>query len=676
MSFMVTTDDGNLEHPVLHIRIGDTTVFRMGENSEQGNSISFLKTFNLMAGEIVTIEEKNLQIKKGTSSSFSLIKLRNEREGPAIVFMLLNGVSRNGKPEIRFEREPAFHIPLNNSTSFAVASSSVSDTHSNFMTVRTNGIYFVSLDLLIHFTSSDLDLTVTLGLTRETDNSDIEPDSGLSASYKSSSSKGGVVTLSLRGNVEIPTNTLISLKIHTEALNVRVNNSSRIMLTRVPFQNLIGSVETVMEEKVRFQNCRNSQVALENKPVAEYGLNKFILRNETTLVAPTNGVYLVQLKQTLLPTEQEQPESLILYFTHTRGRRVLSTIKHVLNARDALLLRDFSRMIILEKNDRVQLSTECDKKFMIKFQISFVVMATLTSPTFQVENRNFTQGSVQFPAIERQQYSFNKPGVYLVVFNIFIQYSDLTMDQKFTIKIIRQSPNSQTTVLKEQQNILPVYMGTNGFASLTSQTFLKIDSPHRTSIAIVVEHEQQAKNVTDRVGKIYKLEEHFSSVLLTNPFHSVLGLRLVQPSKKLIRIDGGTAELGNFPLSETYGGFKQEGTRMLGAFLKISKQMVILYQVSVTLEKANGIFWLGLSFSTKRGKNDITPRVRISNDNGPVGLQASGIMTLQPGDFVVFTINSETDQNVILSHCVWSLMELTGPEGHDYKASLHQNKER
>ena len=670
MSLMLTTNNSNGPQN-LTIRIGGKTVFRVNSGDQQkvkSRTFTFLQTLKLVTGQTITIEEHNLELKQQESSTtFSLIKIREIEEDSHTVFLRLNGENeKNREPLIRFERETPTDFLENNSSSFAIEPTD--DTLTHYMAIKTNGIYFVSLDLHVD-DAADLDLTLTLGITSETDNTDIVEDSGLATSRNSSSES---VTLSIRGTIEVPANAYVSLKIHTtKKRNIRVRNTSQLILTRVSIKNLIAIIDTNVKSAQRVATCiKNAITRLKSTPVHGYDLNKYILQNETTLTAPTDGAYFVHFNQTFFPSSNKNhPESVILYITHRRRGRVISTVKHVVYTNNVLLHRVFSRLMVLKKNDQVELWAECNKEILMRFRISFVIMSTLTSSNFYVKNRNFTDKALEIQSNENREYRVQKKGVYLVLFNIFISYSGVSKDQIFTLKIISQSNNRRVTVAEDRKCITPNTMGASGVTSLMSQTFLEIDSPHDALISSVLEHDRSDSDNNNHT-KMYKVEEHFSYILLTSPFHEVHGFQMVQSSKKLLTTVSRSVEPDNFQLSATTGGFKLPGTRLFGPFLKVTKQMTVYYQVSATLEKVKGWFWLGFRIPPKLGVLSISSKVQINKDDGPMTLQASGFITVHPGESVFFMINSETDQNIILSHCVWSLMEISIPEGNDYKEFL------
>ena len=672
MSIMFTTSNSRGPQS-LTIRIDDKTVYRFNSGdmvNENRKTITYLQTFKLKIKQIIRIEENNLELKQlGSWTTFSLIKIREIEENLHTVSMLLNGVEmENGEPLIRFERDTLTDFIHNNSTTFAIGS--LDESHAHYMTIKKNGIFFVSLDLILEDTTTNLDLTFTLGITTETDNTDIERDSGLACSQRSTS---GSATLSLRGTIEMSANSYISLKLHTSnGRNIRIGKNSRLTLTRVSIKNLIALIDTIVKPaKLMASTCiKDTTARLENTHVHGYDLNKYILQNETTLTAPTDGVYFVHFNQTLSPTKSKnQPEMLVLYLTHTRRGRVLNTVKHVVYTKNVLLHRVFSRLIILEKNDRIELWANCDKEIMMRFRIAFAVVSTLTSSNFQVENRNFTDKSFEIQSNEKRMYRVKTKGVYLVLYNILISYSGVTKDQTLTLKII----NRKTTVVEQKQYMRPNTIGADGLVSLSCQTFLEIDSTRDSFIFTVLEHDEIASE--NNSTQIYKVEEHFSYVLLTNPLHQVHGFRMVQSSKKLLETVSGSVEPDNFQLSALNGGFKQPGTQLFGPFLKVTKQMTVYYQVSATLEKVEGWFWLSFRIPPKRGAHPISSKVQINKNDGPVTLQASGLISVYPGESVFFMINSEKNQNIILSHCVWSLMEIKTPEENDYKTFKH-HKER
>lgn len=662
MSVMFTTSNSRGPQSFT-IRIDERIVFHFNsadEDNENIRTITFLQTFKLNTKQIITIEEDNLElIQLGSSTTFSLIKIREIEEDSCTVSMLLNRLEMDsGEPLIRFEREKSSDFIGNNSTAFAIGSPDASYKH--YMTIKTNGIFFISLDMIVEDTTTDLDLTLTLGITTETDNTDIEMDSGLACSQKSTA---GSVTLSLRGTIEVSANSYISLKLHTtNGRNIRVNKKSRLILTRVSIKNLIGLIDTAAKPaKAMSSACiKDTITRLENTRVHGYDLNKYILQNETTLIAPTDGVYLVHFNQTL-STTKNQPEKLVLYLTHTRRGRVLNNVKHAVYTKNVLLHRVFSRLMVLEKNDRVELRANCDKEIMVRFRIAFVVVSTLTSSNFRIENRNFTDKPSVIQSNEKRMYRVQTNGVYLVLFNLLIGYNSVTKDQRFTLKV----NNRRTTVAVEKQYIRPNTIGSNGIVSLTYQTFIEIDSTRDSFISIVLEHDK-IDSINDSM-KIYKIEEHFSYVLLTSRLHQMHGFRMVQSSKKLLETVSGSVEPDNFQLSASNGGFRQPGTQLFGPFLKVTKHMTVYYQVSATLEKVNGWFWLSFRIPPKRGTHSISSKVQVNKEDGPVTLQASGLISVYPGESVFFMINSEKDQNFYLSHCVWSLMEIKTPEENDYK---------
>lgn len=671
MSVMFTTS--NLRGPQsLTIRISGKVVFRFnstGQGNELIKTTTFLQTFKLDTKQIIIIEEKSLDLKQlGSPITFSLIKIREIEENSHTVYMLLNGIEMEKKePLIRFEREKLTDFIHNNSTTFTIGSNDEPLTH--FMTIKTNGIFFVSLDLIIEDTTN-LDLTLTLGITSETDNTDMEKDSGLTCSQRSSS---GSVKLSLRGTIEVSANSFLSLKLYTtNGKNIRINKKSKLILTKLSIKNLMALIETTVKTpKAMSLACiKETTTRLKNTRVHGYDLNKYILQNETTLIAPTEGVYFVHLNQTVSQTKSKnQPAKLILYLTHARGEKVLNTVKHVVYTKNTLLHRVFSRLFVLKKNDRVELWANCDKEIMMQFRMAFIVVSTLTSSNFRVENWNFTKKPFEIQSNEKRMYKIQTKGVYLVLFNILFTYSRVTKDQTLTLKII----NRKTIITEEKQYIRPNTVGANGIASLSCKTFLEIDSALDSFISIVLEHAKiDSKNGS---MKIYKLAEHFSYVLLTSPVHQVHGFRMVQLSKKLLETRSGFVEPDNFQLSAATGGFKQPGTQLFGPFLKVTKQMAVYYQVSATLEKVTGWFWLSFRIPPKRGTHSISSKVQIDKDDGPVTLQASGLIFVYPGESVFFMINSENDQNIILSHCVWSLMEIRTPEENNYKR-FQDHKER
>ena len=103
--------------------------------------------------------------------------------------------------------------------------------------------------------------------------------------------------------------------------------------------------------------------------------------------------------------------------------------------------------------------------------------------------------------------------------------------------------------------------------------------------------------------------------------------------------------------------------------------MVIFYVVSVTFENVVGTFWLSLQVPPERGSLDITRKVTITGQEKTVTLKASGLMWVRAGETVAFVVHSDSDRNVVLSNNVWSLMEITPPNGKDYKEFQHKEPE-
>ncbi|XP_066915968.1 uncharacterized protein [Clytia hemisphaerica] len=654
ISFMFSLQVKTSDPTTLDVYLKDEKIFSLNERYAKGvRTISYFRIFELHSKDVIELKttgEQNLK----EESTFTVIKIREMEADVASICLELKNGQEYGEPVIEFSHEKTVHSS-GNRVSFRHNSTklSIDEDAQYFVHVRAYGLYLVSLDLVLD-QSIDSDLTITIGITSEKFNGDIIQNSGLSVS------RTGLSAVSLKGVLEIPANSYLSLKLDDNQI-LEINNISRLSLTQVPVHLLIAAMDTLHAPKTRL--CTKPHLNLRNTPVPGYDLNKYTLRNETKFHVPADGIYFVHINQTTLPSANH-PLNLTLFLTHTRRGRVLSTIKHILYPDHALHQGYFSRIVELKQDDEVQLTTLCRDELMIKARAVFVFVSTFTGINYEIYDQNFTNSKLKtsLQKSEKTIYQIKSEGVYLVLFNLLASFTNITKNEPFTIKIVRIGSKQNITIVKDIQYIDPGIIGTSGIVSFSCKTFIKIGT-----------HSKFMTSISHDIGtysKILKLEHHFSYVLLTNPFHVTQGFRMVQSSQKLFSTVNRMIEPDNFQSNDLYGGFTLKGTKLFGPHLKVSKRMVLFYIVSVTVEKVRGLFWLSFRVPPTQGNRAITSKIEVG-DQQKVTLKASGLLSVNVGESVFFAIRSDVEQNLILSHCVWSVMEFTQSDGKDYKEFMH-----
>jgi len=673
ISLMMTVTFNDDVTPSLDIKVRGRSIFNLKDCYHRNGTktVTFFRIFELESNDLIEIHEEAFELDE--SASFALIKLKEYDEDPGSLQLGLQfaKTSNYGDNVIHFDGDviDPRSVLQKNSTKLKV-----DEEYPEFVYVESYGLFVVSLDLILeNKMDNEFDVSVTLAVTSENDNTDIEYDYGIGVARKELTYQiKGRTRLCINGIVELPANTYVSLKLFgnmNSGANLQIHNNSRLSLTQIPMNVLVAAVETI-KENTKLPKCNDDdRINFRNLPVPGYDLNKYILQNETKFNIPSDGVYLVHFNQTTIPSVNN-PLNFTVFLSHTRKGRVLSTVMHVLHPRDGLLNRGFSRLILLKQGDSVELTAECGKLLFTTFRMNFVLVAMPTDFNFRIEDRNHsmknTASGKPEPTIQTKSFGVRNGGVYFVLFNLLLRFENLqkTKNKKIALDIKRNSKAQNTFIVNEIRELHSVTIGTDGLVSISCEAFLEMTLEDRIHLSLSYDPSESFS--------IYTIEEHISYVLLSNGLHTINGFRMVQSAPKLFTFVSRVATPNNFQLSRQYGGFKQKGTPLYGSHFEVTKQMVIFYVVSVTFENVIGTFWLSLQVSPERGNLDITRKVTITEQKKTVTLKASGLMWVKAGETVAFLVHSDSDSNVVLSNNVWSLMEITPPNGKDYKEFQHE----